>query len=222
MKAHYRTTSSNGLRLRKSPHDGETLKVLPSHTLLTGMGEETWVKVSTADGQIGYVLKDFLEPVSGPFASAQNEIVCYTAKHQAIESDSPILINRDFLQSVEKMEELAAAHSINLTVTSSFRNPKVQLRNTVVVPSNMSNHHVGHALDVNFLYKGKLYGCSSFTDRCGPPSEVCRFIREVKKTVPSIRWGGDFTVPDYIHFDDGLNVTNPQQFLTKLHKYWLD
>ena len=35
-----------------------------------------------------------------------------------------------------------------------------------------------------------------------------------------LRWGGDFSNPDYIHFDDKFNLRQPDHYLEKLANLW--
>ncbi len=50
-----------GLNLRKSPKTGNVINSLRRGTKVEVLGEETWLRVKTRDGSLGYVLADFIE-----------------------------------------------------------------------------------------------------------------------------------------------------------------
>lgn len=130
----YRTTSSNGLRLRASPFDGNTLTVLPNNTKLTAIDEQTWVKVLTPSGEVGFVLKDFLEPDTSSTAQS-NGIVIYESKHGALRSEREVKVHQDFVPRLEFMEKEAKARAIELFITSSLRRPNAPVTNAIVTPA---------------------------------------------------------------------------------------
>ena len=66
-----RTNASSGLRLRESPGDGATRRVLPFGTTLEVLGRDTWLHVRTPSGLEGFVLAQYVEPVPAGPAPAQ-------------------------------------------------------------------------------------------------------------------------------------------------------
>ncbi len=218
MKKAYRTTSSNGLRLRNSPFDGETITILKNGARIQSIDEQTWVKVTTTDGLTGYVLKDFIEE-DNTVSPQPDGIIEYRSEFGHIVSQAPIRIHQDFESHVLEMEACAREQGIKILVTSSLRSPNKPLKNAVVSPAQLSNHFVGHALDMNFLYEGRCYGSFSFKRRHTIPLPICRFIENVKSS-RHMRWGGDFSNPDYIHFDDKFNLRQPDHYLEKLANLW--
>ena len=214
MKTYYRTTSVNGLRLRNSPYDGETLDILPNGTELKAIDEQTWVKVSDPSGKTGFVLKDYLEPTKHRITS--NGIIQFRSKNGCIFSEQPICIHADFEKSLLMMENEAKKKGLKVIVTSSLRSPTSAVGDAVVRPASMSNHHVGHAVDVNLICKGIRYGSQTFADKQFIPKEVRRFIHSVCGR--GLRWGGNFGTPDYVHFDDMLNIKKPEEYQRKLNK----
>lgn len=58
-----RTTARQGLRLRSSPLDGDTLLVLPQGTVLEVLANEDWLRVQSAEHGIGFVSAEYVEPV---------------------------------------------------------------------------------------------------------------------------------------------------------------
>ncbi len=214
----YRTTSSNGLRLRASPFDGNTLAVLPNNTKLTAIDEQTWVKVITPRGEVGFVLKDFLEPDITTI-KRPNGIVIYESRHGALRSERDVKVHEDFVPRLEFMEKEAKARAIELFITSSLRKPNTPVTNAIVTPAKMSNHFVGHAVDLNFIFQGKWYGSRSFKEAKPIPNEICTLIEAIKGN-RHLRWGGDFSTPDYIHFDDKINAQDPESYKAKLASIW--
>ena len=221
MKKYFRTRSDNGLRLRNSPFDGDTLEILPDDTKLTAVDEQTWVKVITPLGKVGYVLKDYLEPYKPRITPEKvvpflfdNGIIQYRSRNDCITNEQPIRIHKDFEKSLLIMEEEAKNHELKLLVTSSLRSPLSPVGNAIVKPASVSNHHVGHAVDVNFMYKTICYGSRAFKGSTQIPDNITRFICAVCKQ--GLRWGGHFGTPDFVHFDDKLNINDPEQYQRKL------
>lgn len=97
-------------------------------------------------------------------------------------------------------------------VTSSFRKSGQVIGGAIVVPAKRSNHYVGHAIDMNLIENGVW--CNS---RCPKSDDLDRhigvkcFIEKIRND-PSLRWGGDFTVRDVVHIDDGVNLRNPSHY----------
>lgn len=217
MKKTFLTTSNNGLRLRTSPFDGDTIAILPHGTRLTSIKEQTWVQVSTTGGQTGYVLKDFLEPAPDEAPIEQNIIEFVSANH-SFASDQPIYVHTDFAAKLTALETAAAERQIKILVTSSLRSPQQQLTNTVVTPAKLSNHFVGHAIDVNFICDDICYGSQAFATNQAVPQSIYDCIGEA--VAAGLRWGGYFRIPDYPHFDDKLNISNPDEYMKKFKSLW--
>ncbi len=101
---------------------------------------------------------------------------------------------------------LLDTYNLKVFVISSFRMNTTDMHGAIVTPAKMSNHLIGHGIDVNFLDKNnKLWNSHLLID---PKDDVLNFITDIK--THGIRWGGDFTTRDPIHFDDGLNLKNPE------------
>ena len=72
---------------------------------------------------------------------------------------------------------------------------------------------VGHAIDCNLELAGAFYNSKKMQAATGV---IRQFINEVKAA--GLRWGGDFSTPDPVHFDDGLNVKNVAAWTAKFNK----
>lgn len=218
-----RTTASRGLRLRNSPHDGETMSVLPQHTALEVLDSETWLRVRTAEGRIGFVLSEYIEPHS-PTASEDQidvEVVQYESRHGAMVSGNAIRIDKSFEPALEEIENIANENNLKLYITSSLRRPRQALVNTVVEPAKFSNHHVGHAIDMNVIMDGTWFNSAKLAQFDSLPARVQSFLREVHENVlHPLRWGGRFNSPDPVHIDDSLNINNETEFKRKFFALW--
>ncbi|MDG5816591.1 RHS repeat-associated core domain-containing protein, partial [Chitinispirillales bacterium ANBcel5] len=83
----------------------------------------------------------------------------------------------------------------------------------IVPPATNSNHHAGHAIDMNILYNKKLYRAVDLNPNNIKrlPQSVQNFINDIRND-SKLRWGGDFSPTDPVHIDDGLNISNPEVF----------
>ena len=122
-----------------------------------------------------------------------------------------IQVHPDFVPYMDKINSSAARLGIMVHVTNSFRKPTDVLTGTVVTPAKMSNHLVGMAIDwnleINKVWYNKIKIELAYKSRIGA---VYSFIQECKSF--ELRYGGDFNTSDPIHFDNGLNVNNPDKW----------
>lgn len=149
------------------------------------------------------------------FLGANSERVCGPVAFTASNFRGPVSADPDFVPSLQAMNNYAIANNVRILVTSSFREEDDDLDSAVVAPSAMSNHLVGHAIDMNIEY-GTNFGslCNSTClgqSESGWPAEVRGFINDIRED-PELRWGGDFATPDVVHIDDGLNVDDPEEW----------
>lgn len=119
---------------------------------------------------------------------------------------APVVADADFLPALEQLEQLAAGHELRLYVTHAARLQRQALADAVVRPATRSNHLVGHAIDCNVRYRGRLYRSVELGDGGSLPASVHAFLDAVRAH-GTLRWGGDFGDP--IHFDDALNLRAP-------------
>ncbi|SMO76619.1 D-alanyl-D-alanine carboxypeptidase [Geodermatophilus aquaeductus] len=122
----------------------------------------------------------------------------------------------EFADSLAAINTHAAANDVDVYVyvTSSFRTSTV-VPGAVVTPATMSNHLAGHAIDMNVKYgAGKTSWCNSTCLGGSPPAGVKEFIAAVRGDA-GLRWGGDFTIKDPVHVDDGLNVNDAAAYTAR-------
>ena len=119
---------------------------------------------------------------------------------------APVVADADFLPALGQLEQLAAGHELTLYVTHAARLQRQKLAGAVVRPATRSNHLVGHAIDCNVRYRGRLYRSVELGDVGALPAAIRAFLAAVR-THGTLRWGGNFGDP--VHFDDALNLRAP-------------
>jgi hypothetical protein len=69
----------------------------------------------------------------------------------------------------------------------------IQIRGTIVTPASNSCHHIGNAIDMNVIHKGKLYNSIKLkrNNLNGLTDAVQKFIAKIRADT-KLRWGGDF------------------------------
>ncbi len=210
----------NGLRLRESPRDGQTLDVLPQGTEVEILGRETWLRVRVGR-QVGFVLADHVDP--GPPATAGDGAAAAAAAIQRYSgapfSGEAIRANVDFVPALDRMAGYAAAHGIDIYVTSSLREPYAAIAGAIVEPARCSNHFVGHAIDLNLIHAGDWLHSNRLRDFASLPTGAQAFLTDIRNDA-ELRWGGDFQVEDPVHIEDGLNLRDPVGFRRKLERLW--
>lgn len=128
-------------------------------------------------------------------------------------------IDSEFAPKLDIINSVAKKYGIQIYTTSSYRADSNHIQGAVVKPATTSNHFVGHAIDCNLLYKGKIYNSTTMST---PSGDILLFIKECKEK--GIRWGGDFAPAgqkghDPVHFDDGLNKFNRASWDKKYKEY---
>lgn len=106
----------------------------------------------------------------------------------------------EFFPALQKVNTYAAQTGVKVYVTSSFR--------CGVLQATKSNHMVGHAIDMNVRFNGRLYNSDAMANFNALPSAVKSFLNKIRND-GDLRWGGDFNPIDTVHIDDGLNVKQP-------------
>jgi hypothetical protein len=224
-----RVISKSGLRLRDSPRDGATVKVLPNNETVEVLGRETWLRVRHK-GQIGFVLADHVEPASGsvtldavvPAAGAARytgavKIIRYTAA--TVFRGEALMIDEEFLPDLRKIEVAAAKQELVVWITSSWREPKKPVNNAIVPAAQLSNHLVGHGIDMNLIHKGEFFNSAALM-KATLPQEITDFFSEIRAKPHPLRWGIEFSPADPVHIDNGLNVFHQSVYRQKLEKLW--
>lgn len=125
----------------------------------------------------------------------------------------PILADADFIVHLETINELAKTNGLKIFITSSTRPLGVPVSGAVVPPAKMSNHFVGHAIDMNVQMGGTLFNSNALGNFSSLPSAIKTFLNAIRSH-PVLRWGGDFGDP--VHIDDGLNIREPSTWRAKL------
>jgi hypothetical protein len=200
-----RVSTQAGLRLRAAPVDGDVLAVLPFGSELEVLGGDAWLHVRAGDLE-GFVSAEFVERESAD-ASAGEQVVNIRLYTNSQFAGEPVRADADFEPHLDRLNGFARDCAVKIVVTSSFRQPGQELRGTVVQPAQMSNHLVGHAIDMNLQSATGLFNSSALrrANLANLPVEPRRFIQAVRDD-PALRWGGDFATEDPVHIDDGLNV----------------
>lgn len=119
-----------------------------------------------------------------------------------------VLADVEFFDSLQRIEQFAASDNLELFVTSSARLQGAPIGGAIVPPASRSNHLVGHAIDMNLLFKGQLFNGAALDNSNfnNLPASIQTFIQNIRND-PTLRWGGDFNDP--VHIDDGLNLAQP-------------
>jgi len=132
---------------------------------------------------------------------------------------TPLRIDSDFAGAANGIARLAQELGIVVLVTSSLREPNKAVENAIVTPARFSNHHVGHAIDMNVILNGESFRSKELGRFESLPQPVQAFLNRVRSDL-GLRWGGDFSTPDPVHIDDGLNLRKPAVFQAKLAALW--
>lgn len=124
-----------------------------------------------------------------------------------------VITNVAFVPALEKINGYAVKNKVQVYVTNAYRRG-TDVPGAIVPPAEMSNHKVGHAIDMNLKYgDGKLansvYMHPSNRDNWAEP--VRGFLDDIIND-STLRWGGEFKRTDPVHIDDNLNHTDPDEW----------
>lgn len=121
--------------------------------------------------------------------------------------DKAVKVDSNFANYISRMNDLAVQNDLYILVQGEgFRRADTPVSNAIVPPSATSNHLVGYAVDINIRYNGRLYNSSDLGDFNSLPQAIKNFINGCKSN--GMRWGGDFSTKDPVHFDVALNLNN--------------
>jgi hypothetical protein len=114
-----------------------------------------------------------------------------------------VLIHADFADSIKStMNEEAKKAKVTLNINQTFRVEGAAVGSAVVTPAKKSQHLIGHAVDLNIVDGDTVNTASMFNG--GTETDAAdKFIKGVK--AQALRWGGDFSDSDPVHFDDNLD-----------------
>jgi hypothetical protein len=130
-----------------------------------------------------------------------------------------VSIDSGFRSSMNTICAAATGCNVKLFITDSYRKPDSVVLGAIVDPAALSNHKIGHAIDMNVVYGKSGTLCNSpCLGGNQQPTEVKCFINAVKNK--GLRWGGDFKQTDPVHIDDGynLNTANYKVLYAKIQK----
>jgi peptidoglycan hydrolase-like protein with peptidoglycan-binding domain len=125
-----------------------------------------------------------------------------------------ITADKDFIPALKQINYYAKKNNLKIHVTSSFRKTAI-VRGAIVTPAKMSNHMIGHAIDMNIRY-GENYSTwcnSTCLAKSNLPVPIANFIEDIRND-KNLRWGGDFSKRDTVHIDDHYNK-DPEKWKLK-------
>lgn len=114
------------------------------------------------------------------------------------------------------------------SINSSYRPNADNINGAVVKPARRSNHMIGCGIDCNLTDSaGKVWLSEDMKVFC-PESpkfnpkvvnEISQFLDLVRRS-KLLRYGGDFHTPDPIHYDNGINISNPAKWDALYAEIW--
>jgi hypothetical protein len=125
--------------------------------------------------------------------------------------DRTVIVDHAFLEYIWIMDELALENNLEIKVQGrGFREAGAPVQNAVVPPSETSNHLIGHAVDINIAYNRVLYNSARLGNYASLPQAIKNFIAGCERN--GLRWGGRFSDPDPVHFDDNLYLRDKRTY----------
>jgi len=111
-----------------------------------------------------------------------------------------VLAHEDFADSITStMNDEAKKAKVTLDINQTFRVQGAAVGSAVVTPAKKSQHLIGHAVDLNIVDGDTVNTAAMFNS--GKQTDAAdKFIEGVKGQ--GLRWGGDFSDTDPVHFDD--------------------
>ena len=124
----------------------------------------------------------------------------------------PVLAHVGFLAALERINEYAKSHGVEVYVTHSFRHAGQVVRGAVVKPAGNSNHLAGHAIDMNLRLGRGHFNSTHLQEFASLPLPVRSFLEDIRAD-SILFWGGDLPGKgDPVHIDDRLNVLDPARY----------
>jgi hypothetical protein len=109
-----------------------------------------------------------------------------------------VLVNQDFIQGMNMLDNAAILHGVTLRLNQTFRVQDQPVSGAVVTPATRSQHLIGHAVDLNIV-DGETVNTSNLFWAGNATANAKALIQTVKQA--GLRWGGDFGTSDPPHFD---------------------
>lgn len=148
-----------------------------------------------------------IEKLSNVDTSDTFEILSYPSAQQ-----NEILVHPDFADAISStMNDQAIAAKVTLNINQSFRRSDVPPSGAVVTPATKSQHLVGHAVDLNII-DGSTTNTSVMFKNGEETDAADTFVAAVK--AKGLRWGGDFSKYDPVHFDNFLSPNGEDYEMT--------
>lgn len=121
--------------------------------------------------------------------------------HPSVGADD-MVVHREYVAGLTSINTAADGAGIIFQVNQTFREAGKPVSGAVVKPASKSQHLIGNAVDFNIDDSGDVILSSEmkWSDLSQPAKD---FITAVKAA--GLRWGGDFTDRDPIHFDAFLD-----------------
>jgi hypothetical protein len=221
-----RVKSDTGLNLREKPN-GEKIAVLRHNEEVDILDEVTFYRVKRAQGNIGYVHGAFLEIMPGfesdsPTPPSDTALPSETFRLVTFSNENfvgaPVKIDNDFVAAMNRVGQYAKNCGLKIWITSSTRSLNNQVKGAIVPPASKSCHHIGHAIDMNVMYDGKLYNSKKLRrgNLANLPEPIRNFIDSIRAD-KELRWGGDFNTEDPVHIDDDLYRKQEVIYMAKLY-----
>ncbi len=126
------------------------------------------------------------------------------------DEEQDILVHREFLTYMRKLDRIAEKHDVTLLVLNSYFKPGNYVNDFHVPPARYSNHYAGFAFDADIVYKDERFRFPHLrkSRMRHLPDAVSGFLNEVRED-PDIRWGGDFKTEEPVHYDVALSSKDP-------------
>ncbi len=157
------------------------------------------------------------QPLSEIVNDNSNPLVDFSASNFV---GKKVVADKDFVPALKRINQYAKDSDVLIHITSSFRKD-TNVANAIVTPAKMSNHLIGHAIDMNVRYdtNHSKWCNSSALAKATLPAPVAKFINAIRNDT-GLRWGGDFRKKDSVHIDDyyNSNIANWKKKYNKIHQ----
>lgn len=129
-----------------------------------------------------------------------------TVFHSPRFTGKPILVDIEFINALDHLDQYAAANHLEIIVTSASRLQGVPLGSLIYPPVSRCNHLVGHAIDIQVNLNGKVFDRDRLEGRNPSylPLPLQSFFQQIEED-PILQSSSN----DPLHIDDGLNQRNP-------------
>lgn len=131
-------------------------------------------------------------------------------KHKALlinHSCNPVMVHEDFIPYLNLMFDKALLLGIKIYINDALRHVTDHISGAIVTPAKMSNHLVGFAIDCNLVVNGVWLNTPALVLNSSVSMELINYLNH-----NGMRWGNDFTPPDFVHFDFPLNISDPDKW----------